>query len=245
MRFLLYNIRYGTGAREPRLPWSGYFRRTTRHLDEIIRFIKPLQPDIMGLVEVDGGSFRTRRQNQAELIARELGHYHTYRGKYRENSRISRRLPVINKQGNAFITRDSITDARYHYFERGIKRLVIELEMENLIVFLVHLSLGYRIRQHQLATLYKMVKDTKKPLIVAGDFNALWGEREIELFLAATGLRNVNSEGKPSFPSWDPKRHLDFILCSEEINAGRFWMPDVTLSDHLPLVFDFNIKGGS
>ncbi len=245
MRFLLYNIRYGTGARQPRLPWSGYFTRTTSHLGEIIDFIKPLQPDIIGLVEVDGGSYRTRRQNQAELIARELGHYHTYRSKYRVNSRISRRLPVMNQQGNAFITRDSISDARYHYFERGVKRLVIELEMENLVVFLVHLSLGFRIRHQQLSTLYQMVKKTGKPLIVAGDFNALWGEREIDLFLAATGLRNVNVEGKPSFPSWEPKRHLDFILCSEQIKAERFWMPDVTLSDHLPLVLDFRIGDGA
>lgn len=241
MRFLLYNIRYGTGARQPRLPWTGYFRRTTNHLDEIIRFIKPLEPDIMGLVEVDGGSYRTRRQNQAELIAKELGHYHTYRNKYRENGRISRRMPVMNKQGNAFITRDSIADARYHYFEKGFKRLVIELEMENLVIFLVHLSLGFRIRHQQLSMLYRMVKNTSKPLIVAGDFNAVWGEREIDLFLAASGLRNVNAGSKPSFPSWEPKRHLDFILCSDKIQVDRFWMPEVTLSDHLPLLLDFQI----
>ncbi len=241
MRFLLYNIRYATGSKKPRMPWSGYLNRTSGHLDEIIQFIKPLQPDIIGLVEVDGGSYRARKKNQAETIALELGHYHAYREKYSERGRISRNLPVMNKQGNAFVTRDTITDARYHYFQKGFKRLVIELEMENLVIFLVHLSLSFRIRHHQLAMLYQMVKGTQKPHIVAGDFNALWGENEIDLFLAATGLRNVNREGLPSFPSWAPKRHLDFILCSPEIKEERFWMPDVTLSDHLPLVFDFNV----
>lgn len=206
--------------------------------------MKPLQPDIIGLVEVDGGSYRSRKKNQAEAIACELGgHYHTYREKYSQIGRVARRLPVVNKQGNAFITRDSIKDARYHYFERGFKKLVIELEMENLVVFLVHLSLGFRVRHQQLAMLYQMVRQTRKPHIVAGDFNALWGEREVDLFLAATGLRNANKEGKPSFPSWAPKRHLDFILFSPEIRDDRFWMPDVTLSDHLPLVFDFSIQG--
>ena len=239
MRFLLYNIRYATAARKPRFPWSGYFNRTSGHLDEIIRFIKPLQPDVIGLVEVDGGSYRTERRNQAESIAHELGHYHAYRTKYSETGRIARRMPVMKMQGNAFITRDSIPNARYHYFERGFKRLVIELELENLVIFLVHLSLGFRIRHQQLSMLYQLVKKTKKPHIVAGDFNALWGEKEIDLFLAATGLRNVNVEGKPSFPSWAPKRHLDFILCSPGITTQRFWMPEVTLSDHLPLVVDF------
>ncbi len=240
----MYNIRYGTGSRQPRLPWSGFFNRTTNHLDEIIGFIKPLQPDIIGLVEVDGGSYRTRRTNQAESIATALGHYHAYRTKYQQHGRIARRVPVMNKQGNAFITRDTITEARYHYFEKGVKRLVIELEMENLVVFLVHLALGFRVRHQQLGMLYQIIKDTRKPHIVAGDFNALWGEREIDLFLAASGLRNVNRTGKPSFPSWAPKRHLDFILCSSQIEAERFWMPEVTLSDHLPLVFDFSIKPG-
>lgn len=214
-------------------------QRTSGHLNEIIRFIKPLQPDILGLVEVDGGSYRSKRQNQAESIARELGHYHAYRTKYSEKPRLTGRMPVINKQGNAFITKDSVHNARYHYFNKGFKRLVIELEMENLVIFLVHLSLGFRIRHEQLSMLYQLVKNTKKPHIVAGDFNALWGEKEIDLFLAATGLRNVNKERRPSFPSWQPKRHLDFILCSSAIKEQRFWMPEVTLSDHLPLVFDF------
>lgn len=242
MRFLLYNIRYGTGSRQPRAPWSGYFRRTSKHLNQIIGFVKPLDPDVIGLVEVDGGSYRTRGRNQAELIAQELGHYHTYRPKYRENGRISKYMPVIKKQGNAFISKDSIKDTRFHYFEKGVKRLVIELEMDNLVIFLVHLSLGFRIRHQQLASLYELVKGTHKPLIVAGDFNALWGEKEIDLFLAATGLRNVNLQGQPSFPSWAPKRHLDFILCCDKIKDEKFWMPEVTLSDHLPLVFDFSIR---
>lgn len=242
MRFLLYNIRYATGARQPRFPWSGYLNRTSGHLDEIIRFIKPLQPDILGLVEVDGGSYRSGKLNQAEAIAKELGHYHAYRTKYSEAARLTRRVPVMNKQGNAFITKDSIQNARYHYFERGFKRLVIELEMENLVVFLVHLSLGFRIRHQQLSMLYSLVKNTKKPHIVAGDFNALWGEKEIDLFLAASGLRNVNQTSSPSFPSWAPKRHLDFILCSQGIQEERFWMPETTLSDHLPLVFDYTIR---
>jgi endonuclease/exonuclease/phosphatase family metal-dependent hydrolase len=238
---MLYNIRYGTGSGQGRWPLSGYLNRTSGQLDAIIRFIRPLQPDVLGLVEVDGGSYRAERRNQAESIAQALGHYHAYRTKYRGVATMINSVPVMNKQGNAFITKDTIHNARYHYFDSGFKRLVIELELENLVIFLVHLSLGFRVRHQQLSMLYDLVKQTNKPHLVAGDFNALWGEREIDLFLAATGLRNVNRLGKPSFPSWSPKRHLDFILCSPQIQEERFWMPDVTLSDHLPLVLDFDI----
>ena len=78
---------------------------------------------------------------------------------------------------------------------------------------------------------------------MAGDFNAFWGEREISLFLAATGLSNADPSGAPSFPSWSPRRHLDFILHSPEVETSRFWMPSVLYSDHLPLVYDFKIDG--
>lgn len=239
MRFVLYNIRYGTGGGFC-LPWSGYLRRTTEHLTNIGSYIKELSPHIVGLIEVDAGSFRHHAQNQADVIAQKLGHYHTYMSKYSKKSFLNR-IPVLNQQGNALLTHETIASQNFHYFDKGIKKLVIELELEHVTIFLVHLALKFRVRHHQLQQLYKMVKDTKKPHIVAGDFNALFGDHEMELFQAASGLQNANSEGLPTFPSWSPKRQLDFILHSPDIKVTKFSIPDVTYSDHLPLVCDFDI----
>ena len=239
MRLLVYNIRYGTGG-NPSLPTSGYLKKTSANLDKITKFIKELAPDIVGLLEVDAGSYRANGRNQAEHIASELGHYHTYGSKYAKHG-LARFLPLINKQGNAFLTSDDIKNQEFHYFEKGFKRLVIELETENLIVFLVHLSLSFRVRHHQMSHLYELVRKTKRPHIVAGDFNAFWGDKEIQMFLAATGLTNANDQNRPSFPSWSPKRQLDFILHSPEIEVTGFSLPEVSHSDHLPLVCDFNI----
>lgn len=242
MRFILYNIRYGTGGRQPLFPWSGYFRDTRDNLQDLIGFMRPLDPDIVGLVEVDSGSLlRARRQNQAQQIAEALGHYHAYRSKYGEDGIAARHLPILNKQGNAFLTRDSIQNAHFHYFDRGVKRLVIELELEEVTVFLVHLSLTFRIRHGQLRDLYDLVKDTEKPHIVAGDFNALRGDREMDLFMAATKLSSAYPAGMPTFPSWAPKRQLDFILYSSGIRIQKAWAPQVNYSDHLPLVCDFEL----
>ena len=240
MRFLLYNIRYGTGGGR-RLPWSGYFERTTENLSNIVSFMHDMSPDVVGLLEVDSGSYRSEKQNQAQTIAESLGHYHTYRSKYHDGG-FAHLLPVINKQGNAFITRDSITNETYHYFDRGMKRLVIELELENVIIFLVHLALSYRVRQHQLSDLYDLIKDTNKPYIVAGDFNVFWGDREISLFLAASDLTNANVRGLHSYPSWAPNRQLDFVLHSPGVRTTAFKIPHVLHSDHLPLVYDFEVE---
>jgi len=244
MKFLLYNVRYGAGiGRRFHLPFpgSGYLKQSGQMLDQITAFIHAQQPDIVGLVEVDGGSFRSSRQNQAEYIASALGHYHTYKSKYGDRSWV-RFMPVANRQMNAFLTRDAIKEQRFLYFDHGVKRLVIQLELEEVTLFLVHLSIKFRHRQHQLCELYSLVKDLKKPYIIAGDFNVFWGDPEIELFLAATGLKSANADKYATYPSWSPKMELDFILHSPGIVIRDFQMPPVTFSDHLPLICDLEIS---
>ncbi len=235
MRFLLYNMRYGTGPK-----MHQYMHPSQRNLDRIADFLRDLEPDVVGLIEVDHGSYRSKGKNQAELLADSLGHYHTHSIKYGKNS-FWRHIPILKKQGNAFLARDRIRNETFHYFERGMKRLVIELELDHVIVYLVHLSLGAKARHHQLSDLYDLVKNTNKPCVVAGDFNMLWGEREINMFLAATGLKNANTENLPTFPSRQPRRHLDFVLHSKEISVKNFRVPSVAFSDHLPVLVDFDV----
>ncbi|MCA1810377.1 MAG: endonuclease/exonuclease/phosphatase family protein [Lentisphaerae bacterium] len=184
MRFLLYNVRYGTGSGGRwHLPWGGY--------PNII-------PDL-------ASCYFYLRSTADEVPAAMRRHF----------ADIAR--------GAALMT--------------GTR-----LELENIVIFLVHLSLSFRTRHHQLNDLFTMVRKVGKPCIVAGDFNAFWGDREIRLFLAATRLVSVFPFGQPTFPSWKPRRQLDFILHSPEIEITNFQLPRVEYSDHLPLVCDFDIN---
>ncbi len=236
MRFVLYNIRYATGSKA-----SHFIRLSQKNLQKISGFLRELEPDLVGLIEVDQGSYRMRGKNQVEVLAESLGHYHSHSIKYAEKS-LWRHLPILKKQGNAFLARDRIRNETFHYFKHGMKRLVIELELEHVVVYLVHLALGGRARHRQLSALYDLVKKAQKPCIVAGDFNALWGEREIDLFLAATSLKSANIQNLPTFPSQNPRRHLDFVLYSEKVSLREFSIPRVLFSDHLPLVVDFDVE---
>jgi endonuclease/exonuclease/phosphatase family metal-dependent hydrolase len=193
------------------------------------------------LIEVDAGSFRCGKSNQAKAIAREMQHFHVYQSKYSYDS-MAQKVPVLNKQGNAILTNREIVSQKFHYFHDGFKRLVIELELETFSIFLVHLSIKFRHRQYQLQDLHALLKNINKPVIVAGDFNVLWGDRELQLFLAATGLRNANSNGQPSHPSRAPRRQLDYIFHSSEIRVTHFQIPKVKFSDHSPLVCDFDVS---
>ena len=153
-----------------------------------------------------------------------------------------RKLPLFNKQGNAFLTNQDIRNLRFHYFNRGFKRLVIEAELEEFTTFVVHLSLKYRHRQEQLRDLDALIRRAGKPVIVAGDFNVFRGAGELDHFLNASGLLNANAGGQPSHPSRSPKRQLDFILHSPEIEAHGFEAPKVPFSDHILLIWDFEIR---
>jgi endonuclease/exonuclease/phosphatase family metal-dependent hydrolase len=241
MRFLLYNICYATYGNQNKFPLLGILGRTHNRLDEITEFIRPLNPDVIGLIEVDNGSYRSGKQSQSQQLAEELGHFHCYCSKYGVTSRWQR-IPIYNQQGNAFLAKNTIREERFHYFERGMKKLVIELELEEVTFFLVHLALSYKARQAQILHLYHLIKETNRPYILAGDFNAFLGEKEIQLLMSASDLSNADQNNLPSFPSHNPKKHLDFILHSPEIKVNKFWMPDVQLSDHLPLVIDFEIQ---
>jgi endonuclease/exonuclease/phosphatase family metal-dependent hydrolase len=244
MRFVLYNIRYATGtgpAFHLPVPGAGYLRSNRRVLEGITQFIGSLNPDIVGLIEVDTGSVRSGLVNQAQVIADSLGHYSIYQCKYGTAS-INQLMPIVRKQANAFLAAPHVEGERFHYFDTGIKRLIIELELEDVAVFLVHLSLKFRHRHDQLRNLHELVKRSNKPVIVAGDFNTFWGDHEIYLFREASGLKSANLAGLPSYPSRSPRKELDFVLHSKNIDITHFEIPDVRFSDHLPLVCDFEVR---
>jgi len=247
MRLLLYNIRYAVGggaSMHMPLPGAGYVLGNQNVLPEITRFIKSVDPDIVGLIEVDTGSIRSRKVNQAEKLASDLGMNSSYETKYGSKS-FNKMLPIVRKQGNAFMAAARVHGETFHYFDTGIKRLIIELEMKEFAVFLVHLSLKYRHRHLQLRRLYDLIAKTKKPVIVAGDFNTFWGENEIYLFMKAAGLTSANPNGISTYPSRAPRKELDFILYQEGIAVTGFEVPQVKHSDHLPLVCDFEISKGA
>ncbi len=247
MRLVVYNIRYATGtgpAFHLPVPGAGYLRSSRRVLGKITDFLRGTDPDLVGLIEVDTGSIRTGMLNQAEHIANELGHYTVYECKYGTAS-LNQFMPIVRKQGNALLAGPRVHNERFHYFDTGIKRLIIELELQDVCLFLVHLSLKYRQRQEQLRSLHDLIVATRKPVIVAGDFNTFWGTNEIFLFMRATGLVSANLAGLPSFPARSPRAELDFVLVSQGIDVLDFSVPDVRFSDHRPLICDFRVNEGA
>lgn len=242
-RFVLYNIRYGTGSGwkfHTPYPYRGYMRKTGTHFHSIAHFIESLNPDIVGLVEVDGGSRRSGGVNQAHLLADTLGHSYVFETKYAKPL-FSKHIPILRHQGNAILARNSIISRKCRYFNQGIKRLFMEIELEGYVIFLLHLSIKYGHRQAQLRELVELINRQTKPVIVAGDFNSFLGLRELDQFLSSTRLKNANVHGKRTFPCRMPRMELDYILHTPDITIHELDVPQIKLSDHLPLVCDFSL----
>jgi len=112
------------------VPGAGYLFGNPGNLAKITDFLKSADPDIVGLIEVDIGSMRSGRINQAEAIADTLGHFSAYECKYGEES-VNQFLPILRKQANAFLAAPRVHGELFHYFDTGIKRLIIELELDD------------------------------------------------------------------------------------------------------------------
>ena len=59
--------------------------------------------------------------------------------------------------------------------------------------------------------------------------------------MRAAGLRSANTRSLPSYPSRAPRKELDWVLHQDGITVNSFEIPDVRLSDHLPLICDFEV----
>ena len=244
MRFLVYNVAYGTGgpngSSHSVLTSHRYIKTHGRHFEKIIDFIKDSNVDIVGLVEIDTGSSRTGQMNQVKKIAEHLNHFHICDVKYGEKS-LLRKIPYLRNQSNAILTALENGDSKFHFMPRGMKKLVIESKINNVRFFLVHLALTQKVRQIQLRYLEKLIPKDQH-VIVAGDFNTMQGNGELENFMRKCGLRNANIESHATYPAWDAQKELDYILCSEKIEISSFEVPKVKFSDHHPLIMEFEVR---
>ena len=243
MRLLIYNIAYGTGSSGGLmgiLSAHRYLRTPISVIDSIAGFINQSNADVVGLVEIDTGSFRTGYVDQTALIAEQLSGYSNCAVKYGASS-IGRKIPILRKQANAFFSKRKPQQFRNYYMPFGFKRLVMELNLDGVRFFLLHLALHRETRRLQLEYIKKIAAINPEPMIIAGDFNTFAGDQELDTFIRDLDLYDPNEKGLPTFPSQAPKKKLDFILCSRSVKALSFEVPQVRFSDHLPLVFDFEL----
>jgi len=220
-------------------------QRATKRLADVIA---DERPDVVCLLEVDQGSMRTVTEGQvarlAEMLTERGLDYHARADAKYGDGNVLGNLPVLSHLSNGLLVRDDLdATIEAHYLDTGPKRLVTEVVLDGLSVFGVHLAMSGRGRRKQLDEIAAIVAERDR-VVVCGDFNAYDGLEEIEAALGETGLLLHNpGETVPKRPLdtiVSETRTLDFFLASPDITVTRCDVIDVQVSDHRPVVLEFD-----
>ncbi len=213
-----------------------------------------LDPDVVLLQEVaqNGRWYGGHGTRQVDVLGDALGLPHR---SYFVNVRFG---PRRGEYGNAILSRSPIaaTENIDLTLPQRKSRSVLHAELRlplaeghsrTLHVFNLHLGLGERERREQLRrflafrTLQAIQHRT--PVLVAGDFNDVWGSLGTRLLEPAgfAGPRRLLR----TFPAWAPVRALDSVYVRGELEVLRLERVRTRLtraaSDHLPLVAELQV----
>ena len=244
VRILTYNIHKCIGGLDRRYD-PERIRETVAHYE----------PDVVLLQEVDQAALRSDGDRQADLLGDLLEMRHrTYfpnvtvrRGGAYGNAILSR-FPLTDTR-NIDLTippkkRRSVLHARYRMRlprpgRKGTNTRTVH-------VYNMHLGLSGIERKRQLKMFLESHPfvgfDRRTPVIVAGDFNDVWGTLGKKL-LEPAGF--TGGKPTPTFPAYAPVRALDAIYVRGDVRLTHVYRSRLEIakraSDHLPLIADLEI----
>lgn len=209
--------------------------------ERIARVIEELNPDVIGLQEVEsrfGGSLDIHQLN---YLAGETG-MHAVAG-----TTVLRR---DSHYGNALLTRHRICEVRTcdvsvgRREPRGILDVDLDVHGERLRVLVTHLGLGSRERRRQTRMLLETVAAHRdEPVVVMSDFNEWFPWRKPLRWMHA---RLGRQPAPNTFPSVWPVMALDRIWIAPARNLVHIGVHRSKLacvaSDHLPLRATITLK---
>lgn len=236
IRLLSFNIQVGISTSA----YRHYVTRSWKHLiphQERYRNLEKIgfllaDYDIVALQEADGGSLRSGNINQVQQLA-QLGNFPYW---YQQRNRD---LGPFAQHSNGLLTRFQPEIIEDHPLPgpagRGAILAKIGEGEDAVAVVSMHLALGTRVRNLQLAYIREMVSDYKH-VVLMGDMNT-----HAENLLINSPLSSLNLHAPQicaTFPSWKPQRCLDHILISSELDIDNMSVLPIPISDHLPVAMD-------
>jgi endonuclease/exonuclease/phosphatase family metal-dependent hydrolase len=219
----------------------------------VARVVRGQMPDIVALQEVDLGRRRSRAEDQAAIIARELGMHAVFcptitRGEEHYGHALLSHWPI------EIVRRARLPHDPTSWWQEPRSAIWARVDANGQIINVVtaHLGLGPRERELQVQALLSPewlggIID-REPIVLCGDFNALPGSKPYRM--AAAKLRDVQT-GSPAhrplgtFSSMQPLVRLDHIFTTKHFTTMKVTVVrnDLTrvASDHLPLMADLQV----
>jgi endonuclease/exonuclease/phosphatase family metal-dependent hydrolase len=208
-----------------------WFSRDSLRIEQAAEFLRDEAIDIALLCEMEGGSRRSRRVDQVDLLAQRSG----------LGERLFFPTRIVGRrvnQGNGIVARLPLRYCANHALPgSGEPRFLSEAEVPigsmGLRLFVTHLSLERTLRAPQIHNIAAVLAERDQPTLLGGDFNI---SEEAELDLIQQG-HLAKALSRETFPSWRPRRAIDHLFLSHHFEVDEVYAYDkVIFSDHLPLV---------
>ncbi|MGV8141583.1 MAG: endonuclease/exonuclease/phosphatase family protein [Candidatus Woesearchaeota archaeon] len=207
---------------------------------EVIDIIAQEGIGIAVLTEMEGISRRTHHRNYLEMI---LGATPLKNSVFYP---VNRWWFDIGNRGNAIMSKYDMIESKNIKLKTKIENRYLSIgkfivNNKTIHVLTTQLSLGRRDRIKEFRQIVEIVNSIKGPIILAGDLNTQ-NEFELEVF-NHTRLKRVITTN--TFPSWRPKRRIDYIFYSPEFEVVESYVLDyVKVSDHLPVIAELKLTEG-
>jgi endonuclease/exonuclease/phosphatase family metal-dependent hydrolase len=212
-------------------------------LDRVAGTIRATGADIVGLQEVDRHfDQRSQYQDQVEVLA-ELLDMHSAFGaaidldppagstsRRQYGNAVLSRYPIVSYTATPLPTGDASES-------RTALAATIDAPGGPLEVLVSHFSVGPdQERQDQAAALAQMIGDTPERTIVLVDANAGPDSPTLAGLLGPlVDAWSVGSGNGYTQPADEPRRRIDFVLTSPDLEPVSARVPDTDASDHLPV----------
>lgn len=215
--------------------------------ERIISVIRCCRADVIALQEVDSNRHRSRRHEQARMIADALAMSHHYYAISDWNGE-QYGLAIISRYPLEHVQSGHLTpiDERARSEARGALWVKLDTPVGPVHVINTHFGLRREERQRQTEILLgddwigQISKD--EPIILCGDFNSgpkspVWQSLSRRLVDVQTGL--PHAKPRATFISTMPVRRLDYIFASRHFTVSAIRQPRTPTaklaSDHLPV----------
>ena len=213
-------------------------------VDRIARVLRELGADVVGLQEVDIGTERSERANQALELAGLLGMHPAFGGFMDYQG---------GRYGMAILSRFPIASVRSFELPEGNEprvALLVDVRLPDdslLLVANVHFDWvdDDRYRFAQATALADHLRTIERPYVLLGDFNDVPGSRTLELFDGFLRAAEKPGEDRSTWPSMQPEVEIDHVLCAPPTawGVGDVRVVDEPLaSDHRPVVVDLLLR---
>jgi len=236
LRVLTLNAAHGR-----RLAFHQAFESRSTLRDNLGRIGGLLQreaPDVVALQEIDTGSLRSGFLNQVEYLADRAQFPYWYAQRNRD-------LGLIAQHGNGVLSRIQPKGMEDHKLPgvipgRGAIVLRLPYGGHEILVVLLHLSLGERSRKRQLEYVAQLI-DGSSHVVVMGDMNTPLSRLLEDSALAELDLRPAEHH-PPTYPAWSPLFALDHVLVSPNLEITNYEVLNCKLSDHRPIAVEVGAR---